>query len=159
MRGVIDETTINRMQDLVDQHPEVTTLVMEEVPGSNSARSTFSAARIARLHGLKTHIPPGGVVASGGTDFFIAGLTRTIGVGGKVGVHSWETKDNAGNPIIGASLPRTHGLHRNFISYYIDMGIPEDFYWFSIAAAPPDGVHWMTEEELERYGLLRDAAP
>jgi hypothetical protein len=30
----------------------------------------------------------------------------------------------------------------------------DDFYWFTIHTAPSDGVHEMTEEEIEKYKLL-----
>jgi hypothetical protein len=34
------------------------------------------------------------------------------------------------------------------------MGIPADFYWRTLFAAPPEGNHWMTEEELARFGFF-----
>ena len=36
------------------------------------------------------------------------------------------------------------------------MGIPEAFYWFTLEAAPPEGMHWMTEEEMKKYGIYTD---
>jgi len=53
--------------------------------------------------------------------------------------------------LVGAQLPREHPLHRDFIQYYRDIGLPEDFYWFALNTAPPDAIHWMTPDELDRF--------
>lgn len=34
------------------------------------------------------------------------------------------------------------------------MGIPEAFYWFTLEAAAPDSIHWMTEAEMARYRVF-----
>ncbi len=39
------------------------------------------------------------------------------------------------------------------VDYYADMGIDEEFYWFTLDAASSDGIHWMTQDELSSYGL------
>ena len=36
------------------------------------------------------------------------------------------------------------------------MGIPEDVYWFTLRAALPEGMHWMTEEEMKNYRIYTD---
>ena len=36
------------------------------------------------------------------------------------------------------------------------MDIPEDFYWFTLEAAPAEGMHWMTEAEMARYRVHTD---
>ena len=41
-----------------------------------------------------------------------------------------------------------------YLEYYKDMGIPEDFYWFTLEAAPYDGIHEMTREEMLQYELI-----
>ena len=47
------------------------------------------ASREIRNRGIATHIAKDGMVASGGTDMFLAGAKRTIEIGAKLGVHSW----------------------------------------------------------------------
>lgn len=32
-------------------------------------------------------------------------------------------------------------------------GIAEAFYWFTLAAVGPDEMHWMSEDEINRFGL------
>ena len=56
-------------------------------------------------------------------------------------------------------LPEDHEEHRLYLDYYEEMGIPAEFYWRTLSAAPPEGIHWMTEEELERFGFFTDEKP
>ena len=44
-------------------------------------------------------------------------------------------------------------MHQMYLGFYKQMGIPEDFYWFTLKAAGLDEIHWMTEDEINRYGL------
>ena len=46
--------------------------------------------------------------------------------------------------------------HDLFLDLYADLGIPADFYWFTLSAAPADGMHYMSEEEILRFNLLTD---
>jgi Ca2+-binding EF-hand superfamily protein len=153
MTGVIGPSTPGRVLELITEHPEVRRIVMPEVPGSLDDDSNIRAARYVRRAGLATHVPANGEVASGGTDFFQAGVERTAGSGARFGVHSW---DGIGEE--GRELPRDDPEHDRYIDYYREMGIPEEFYWFTLEAAPADDIHWMTAEELERYSMLTDQA-
>ncbi len=153
MRGVIGPSTPGCVLALLLEHPEVERIVMVEVPGSMDDDSNLRAARMVRRAGLDTHVPADGEVASGGTDFFQAGVRRTKDEGARFGVHSWSGLDEEG-----ADLPRDDPEHRKYLAYCRDMGIPEDFYWFTLEAAPAEDVHWMTEEELERFGMLTSGA-
>lgn len=38
------------------------------------------------------------------------------------------------------------------------MGIPSDFYWFTLEAAPAESIHWMTEEELFQYHITTETS-
>ena len=46
-----------------------------------------------------------------------------------------------------------------FLDFYADMGTPEDFYWYTLEAAPPDDIHWMTPEELIRFRMTSPGPP
>ena len=78
MIGVIDGTTPDEVQDLIDAHPNVTTIVMQDVEGSADDEANLVAARLVHQHGFHTHVPADGLIASGGVDFFLAGTTRTV---------------------------------------------------------------------------------
>lgn len=149
MTGTIDGSTPFRVMELVYYHPEVHTIVMADVPGSVDDESSVRASRIVRTHGLNTHVPSDGEVASGGTDFFQAGVNRTCGKGAKFGVHSWSEFGAQGT-----DYPRSDEVHQMYLDYCDDMGIPQSFYWYTLEAAPAEEIHYMTEDELAKYNML-----
>ena len=151
MRGVIGARTPARVLELAVVHPQVQTLVLAELPGSIDDVANVRAGRYIRQLGLNTHVPAGGEVASGGTDLFLAGKRRSAGPDARFGIHSW-----GGGPVVATDLPRDHEQHRLYLDYYEEMGIPAEFYWRTLTAAPAEGIHWMTPEELERFGFFTD---
>ena len=156
MYGVIDHTTPGVVQALVDEHPDVTRIVMVDVPGSDDDPANLKASRLVREHGLTTVVPSNGVIASGGVDFFTAGKTRVVESCGKLGVHSWDEDGPDGSIIFGNEVPRDHEIHAMFLEFYREMEIPEDFYWFTLEAASSQRIHWMSNEEIVLYGLVTE---
>ena len=158
MYGVIDHTTPGVVQALVNEHPEVTRIVMVDVPGSDNDPANLKASRLVRESGLTTVVPSNGVIASGGVDFFTAGKIRVVEPCAKLGVHSWDEDGPDGGIILGNQVARDHEIHTMFLDFYREMEIPEDFYWFTLEAAPPQRIHWMSDEEIVLYGLETAAA-
>ena len=66
----------------------------------------------------------------------VAGKKRIVAEGARLGIHSWA------------------GL--GFQEYYEQMGIPVSFYWRTLDAAPANGIHWMTEDELGEFMFRTD---
>lgn len=156
MYGVIDHTTPEVVQALVDEHPGVTRIVMVDVPGSDDDPANLKASRLVRENGLTTVVPSNGVIASGGVDFFTAGKFRVVEPCAKLGVHSWNEDGPDGSIILGNAVPRDHEIHTMFLEFYREMEIPEDFYWFTLEAAPSQRIHWMSDEEIVLYGLTTE---
>ncbi len=154
MRGVIGATTPSSVLELAFMNPEVRTIVLAEMPGSIDDVANVRAGRYIRQLGLDTHVPADGEVASGGTDLFLAGKNRSAEPGARFGIHSW-----GGGPVVATDLPRDHEDHLLYLDYYDEMGIPGEFYWRTLSAAPAEGIHWMTEEELERFDFFTDEKP
>ena len=154
LRGVVDLHSYEQVYDVLNNNLRIGTLVFTMVPGSIDDETNLDLGRMLRQAGIVTFLPSLGTVASGGTDLFLSGVRRIVERGARVGVHSWST----GGPFdpSAVSLPRDHPEHAKYLDYYRDMGIPEDFYWFTLRAAPPDGVHWMTEAEMRRYRIYTD---
>lgn len=150
MRGTIDSTTPRCVRELLRDHPGVTTIVMHDVPGSVDDEANLRAGLLVRRAGLAIHLPAAGEIASGGTDFFLAGATRSLEPGALVGVHSW-----GGDPDDPAALdyPEDHEVHELYLDYYEALGVDAEFYWFTLRAASEDGIHWMTADELAHYGF------
>ena len=154
VRGVVDEGSHEQVYDVLRDELRVGTLVFTMVPGSVDDDTNLALGRMLRRAGIATYLPARGTVASGGTDLFLSGVRRIVERGARVGVHSWSTGDLRDPSAV--SLPRDHPEHAKYLDYYRDMGIPEAFYWFTLEAAPPDAVHWMSEEEMARYRIYTD---
>ena len=157
LRGVVDETSDDQMYDVLRNEFHIGNLVFTMVPGSADDHTNLALGRMLRQAGVTTFLPSRGTVASGGTDLFLSGARRIVERGARVGVHSWSTDDPSVSSAI--SLPRDHPAHAQYLDYYRDMGVPEDFYWFTLRAAPPDGMHWMSEEEMAQYRIYTDLIP
>ncbi|MDP7028602.1 MAG: alpha/beta hydrolase fold domain-containing protein [Phycisphaerales bacterium] len=151
--GTIDGSTPGRVTELLIAHPEVRTLVLVDVPGSVDDDSNLRACRMIRSHGLATHVPAHGEIASGGVDMFCSGVRRTAEAGARIGVHSWGGLGEAGD-----TADRDDEAHDMYLEFFREMDIPESFYWFTVEAAGPADIHWMTQEELSRFGLVQDEA-
>ena len=129
-QGVIDGSTPDVISTAIKDHPDITTMVFENVPGSADDISNLQAAGLIRRAGFTTLIPSYGMVASGGTDLFLAGKIRHIEPGACIGVHSWGGGGFLYH-IEGAELPKDHPEHKKYIDYYKEMGTDPEFYWFT----------------------------
>ena len=76
--GVIYDNFPTRVQELKDNHPEVNTLILVECPGSANDDASLEGGRLVYDFGYTTCVPSDGHTASGGTDFFVAGLPATV---------------------------------------------------------------------------------
>lgn len=148
MNGVICSSTPARVLQLIFENPKVKTIEMENVPGSIDDVSNLRASLYIKKFGLNTRLNSKSRIASGGTDFFLAGTKRSIAKGAKIGVHSW-----GGGTEKATDLPKNHKSHKKYLNYYNCVNIPEEFYWFTLKAAPAESIHNMTEEEIEKYKI------
>ncbi len=146
MNGVICADTPAKVLRLIHEHPSVRTIEMENVPGSIDDEANLRAAGYVRKFGLATVLKADGSVASGGTDFFLAGKTRSYEPGAEFGIHSW-----GGPGYQGKDVPRDDPQHQLYLEYYEEMGIPATFYWRTLEAAPANDIHIMTEKELATF--------
>ena len=150
MNGTINTGTPERVEALLAAHPELSVIELEVVPGSVDDDACLAAGRLVRAHGLRTHLAADGELASGGVDFFLAGVERTVENGGLVGVHSWS---QLGGPN-GEDLPRDDPEHQPYLDYLAEMEVTEAFYWFTLEAAPANDIHWMSRDELVTYEVI-----
>lgn len=149
MSGEINSKTLRQFEDVVAENPGITRLVELDVPGSLDDDTMIALAYRVRELGLDTHLTATSEIHSGGVDLFLAGVERTMEPGAILGVHSWsdgtrEAKD----------YPRDAPEHEKNRLYIERMLGDDAFYWFTIYAAPVDGIHIMTEDEIAEYGLL-----
>ena len=154
VKGVIDGDSFEDIYHVLNHWPEIDTLVFTQIPGSMDDETNLAMGRALRQAGLTVYLPKDAEIASGGTDLFLSGTRRIVERGARVGVHSWSAGLFFGP--VAADLPRDHPDHAKYLDYYRALGIDEDFYWFTLRAAPADGMHWMTVEEMARYGIFTE---
>lgn len=147
-RGEIDGDTLDNFEDIIAEYPEAKTLVLHYIGGSVDDEANVEFARLVRELGFSTLVPSDGLVASGGTDLFLAGVQRELEEGACVGVHSW-----AGEDYTATDISRDDPEHDRYLDYYRDLDIDEEFYWYTIDAAPAEGMHWMTPAEVAKFGV------
>ena len=148
-RGVIDSSTPAKVESLIDNNPEVKVIVLAYGPGSDDDEANLQAARLVNKAGLGTCVPENGEIYSGAVDFYLAGVVRRLADSAVVGVHSWATGDN----IEGAALPMDDPQHQPYLDFYAEVGVPADFYWFTLQAAPAAGMYNMTAEDKVTYKM------
>ncbi|POC23669.1 hypothetical protein CRN63_06415 [Vibrio vulnificus] len=153
LTGIVCSGSPAAFERMMKENQQVKTLNFVTVGGSINDDANLELAYKVRNKRLDSLINSNGLIASGGTDLFIAGVQRTIETGAKIGVHSWATEDDDGKEIQGADLPKDHPDHQGYIRYYRAMGLaqPSEFYFFTLEKAPSDGMHYMTEAELTTY--------
>lgn len=149
MSGEINSKTLNQFEAIIANNPSIDTLLEGVVEGSLDDDTMIALAYRVRELGMATHLNADSEIYSGGVDLFLAGVERTMERGAKIGVHSWadffkEAKD----------YPRDSPEHEQNRKYIEDMLGADDFYWFTIYAAPADSIMLMSESEILEYGLL-----
>lgn len=156
MNGDITSDTPAQLEKVFEENPNIHTVVMGVVPGSVDDEANLKAATWISKRNLTFILNADSEIASGGTDFFLAGKERVIHRGAKVGVHSWAS----GGGEVATDFPVGHQEHSRYIDYYQAVGWPkqdaEAFYYFTIEAAPADSIYWMSDEELITYKIATE---
>ncbi len=147
--GTTDQSSLGTTRRFLNKYPEVDTLVLHAMPGTVDSDINIRIARMIRKRGLKTHLLADSYIASGAVDLFIAGAERTMECGARIGVHAWQSGLGYNPRDVG--WDENQRYHESFLR---DMGIDPAFYVFTREAAPPEGIHVLTADEIERFGLL-----
>lgn len=160
MDGVINSKSLKNFNKLYSLYPKVQKIDIKNCDGSMDDEVNLLLS--SKVHDLKIniHLLDNGIIASGGVDFFLAGIERTKGSNTKIGVHSWAGTDKDGKEVSAKNFPVGHQNHLPYINYYKTVGFTqknaEAFYYFTINAAPANSIHWMTDKEISQYKLLTD---
>ncbi len=156
MNGEIKSRTLRDFRNMLSGHPNIKLINMGDVPGSSNDEINVQVGRLLNEKQINTHILDNGMIASGGVDFFLAGIQRTRGNNTMIGVHSWSDGQGAE----ATDFPEDSSEHQRYIQYYQSLGFTEqwsrDFYFFTINAAPAADIHYMTEEEISQYQMLTE---
>ena len=154
MDGELGSTAFDDLSDLLDDYPDIAEINIVDCGGSTDDAVNLEAALLVYDNDISTHIIGNGEIASGGVDFFLAGIARTMGTNCRIGVHSWSDGVNEAT-----DFPVGDDEHKPYIEFYTAIGFSveeaEDFYYFTISAASADDIHWMTEDEIIKYNVLK----
>jgi len=155
IEGRIKTNSSTLFNSVLAANAGVTTVILENVPGTLDTDASFAIGRAIRSNGLASVVPAGGFIASGGTDMFLAGVTRTISGPNTTKLRTYR-RAFLGSRLYARQrdLPTSSPLHQPFLTYYSDIGIPDSFYWFAIKAAAPDSFHVMTTAEISQHGVV-----
>lgn len=149
--GILGKTAHNNFLKLIEEQPQVNTIVLGVVPGSINDEYNMQTGHLLRELGMNTMVLSTSEIASGGVDLFCAGLKRKIEPGARLGVHSWS-----GGGKEATDYPENDPAHHDQLEFFSTMvgdSIGPIFYFYTIYAAPADSIHWMSDEEIEHYEL------
>lgn len=152
--GDINTRTLSDFNKMIEAFPNINLINIKEMPGSLDDETNVQIGPKIYNGNIDIHVLDGGLIASGGVDFFLAGKKRTLGNNVMVGVHSWATDQNTAT-----DFPEDSPEHDLFINYYKAIGLSDqlarDFYFFTINAAAANDIHYMTDAEIEQFEMER----
>lgn len=182
--GTIDQTAADRFHQYLADNPNTRQLVIGEVPGSadDAANRTILETVIDR--GLDTHLFGYGYSGGAdlwfsgrkrtldeGSELGIHSWGATVTEedlaavldSGEIDQATYDAAlalprdENGLIQISGTMFPRDDPQHRPYIDTLEASGIPnaEEFYFFTLSAAPADDIHIITDEELDQWKLVR----
>ena len=148
----IGDRTPKQLRQAFARAPGIETILLNWVPGSLDDEANLEMAAWVAERGITTRVNRYSMIASGGTDFFLSGRERIVEDGALIGVHSGGTFDEPAT-----DHPPGDIYHLPYIGYYQRIGFTrqqaEDFYYFTLNAAPEDDMHYMTHEEIAKYNI------
>ena len=155
INGLIDSELPTYWDNYITAFPDTKRMIMRDCPGSTDDIANWEAAKMIHAQDITIHLPAEAIIASGVVDLFLSGTKRTRESGSQIGVHAWSD----GNDNEATDYPVGHEEHQGAIDYYVDIGFTQEeaeaFYYFTINAAPEADIHWMTDDEIEQYKLLK----
>jgi len=154
--GGTTDWSVHSVKSFLNDNPQVDTLVLKKMPGTQDADMNIRIARDIRKRGLKTHLDSDSFIASGAVDLFLAGTERTMECGALIGVHSWSMSGRRDTIRISPKDLGTDRRQKLQETFLRDMGVDPAFYAFTREAAEPEKLHFLTPEEINRFGLLTE---
>lgn len=148
--GETDEASPVQFAALLNAFPQIATLELVEVPGTQDDRANLKLGRMIRARGIATHVPEGGSVRSGGVELFLAGVRHTAAPGAEFAVHSWADEDGREARDYPADAPE----NRAYLAYYREMGMAParaSAFYAMTNSVPFDQARWLTAAEMGRW--------
>lgn len=151
LTGTLGTQAYLKLKEL-SNNPDITTLVLYNVPGSINDSINMYTGRLIRDSGWNTYVPKNSSIESGGVDLFAAGVERIVEKGGEIGIHSWCCYLGYD----GGDLPQEHPAHKFQLAYFryvLGDEFGPKFYFRTLESAPADDIYYMSELEMKQYNL------
>lgn len=153
--GELGTRAYSQVKDLIDNYPEVKTIVLGKINGSLNDAVNMHTGRILREANLNTKVLSNSSIASGGVDLFCAGKKRIMEKGAKVGIHSWCCVGD----LTAIEVPKDHPAHQYQLDYFtmcLGTELGPEFYFHTLHSAPFNDIHWMTDDEIKQWKIATD---
>ncbi|MBL4708726.1 MAG: hypothetical protein JKY48_09850 [Flavobacteriales bacterium] len=118
--GVINSSALYKFKFIANENPKIKRIEIKNCDGSINDKINLELAKYIYDNKYDIHLLDNGLIASGGTDLFLAGMQRTKGSNTKIGVHSW-----AGRGKTATNFPVGHKHHLPYINYYVSVGFTQ----------------------------------
>ncbi len=153
LNGKIGMKTYAQIQNILNKHPEINTLILGEILGSVDDKINEEIGQLIKKSNLSTKLIASSKITLGGVKIFLSGNKRIITRGAKIGVNSW---DNGGYK--GKDLPKDHPIHQYKTPYY-DLCLGDkgtDFYFYTLKTNLTNDIIWLNEEQLNTWSIATD---
>lgn len=143
LRGPFEIGITNKVEELIDRHPEISGIILDSEGGQ--IYEGRGLARVIREHGLRTfslvHC------LSSCTTAFIAGTKRTLGTNARLGFHQYKTYSII--PSINVANEQAKDM-----AIFVKQGVSPQFLE-KIFNQPPEGMWWPEIDELLDAGVVQ----
>lgn len=150
LSGTLGTITYNQVKEMIDNYPEVKTIVLTHISGSVNDAVNLHTAMLLHNNNFTTKVLSDSDIASGGVDLFCSGIERIVEKGAKIGVHSWCCV----NDLTARKISKEHPAHKYQLEYFTKvLGVNKgpSFYYYTLEAAAFDDIHYMSDEEIKSW--------
>ena len=142
LRGPFEIGITNSVEDLIDQHPEITGIILDS--GGGQIYEGRGLARLIRENRLQTFSLEKCLSAC--TTAFIAGTIRTLGTNARLGFHQYKTYSLI--PSINVRSEQAKDM-----AIFVEQGVSPEFLE-KIFIQPPEEMWWPDIDELVNAGIV-----
>ena len=142
LRGPFEIGITNRVAEMIEQHPEVTGIILDSEGGQ--IYEGRGLARLIRENNLQTFSLD--KCLSSCTTAFVAGRTRTLGTNARLGFHQYKTYSVI--PSINVANEQAKDM-----AIFVEQGISPEFLE-KIFIQPPEEMWWPDIDELVNAGIV-----
>lgn len=148
--GPTDSYSPGDFAKMLEEWPEIETLLFVECPGTHDDRANLRLGRMIRERGIAAIVPEGGSVRSGAVELFLAGAEREIADEAEFAVHAWLDDRGMGAWDYAADSPE----HTKYLAYYREMGMDADdaaSFYAMTNSVPFEEALWLTGTEMRGW--------